>query len=424
MTTTAKVKHDQVQKPWLFFVDVATPEGTQRFVDFAEEDLEITQSTVAFDGQEYWPIKMDRDAEENSDDLSGNEFTLRLHEPTYKLAGIARRNSFLENQSVTIRRIRSDLLSTPSEAITTSHKVRVVELGSARVNLILGFPTTFDQRFPRRFWTRDRCWNDWHRRFVEGNACRYPSDDFNFQTQQDLRKETITAALTERRHGWFVLNADRTQLWAAGRVSPSGCKWEVDGSTSRWDQTQRESPYMFKLLSEGDFDVWCEVRGSADNNENDWRMGLLIQDPLDARHWIFWGGWGDGDPITVTKYYKRIGLDASIQETSAASGDDHYRIERSGGTFKLYSKDILETTWNLRYTETPSWTPAMGDNCRVGAALISNTNPITTPLAAFVSFVRFTAGGFTDCNRLITDCSERKNLIQFNGFERMPDFAG
>lgn len=212
---------------WLEFYEIeTTSSGTLRYVDFQDPDAGGTLVTqVAFDGDDYNSRKIKRDPIKTADGVP--QFTVTFEDFDQELITAVDLDEGLNTEKLHIHRIPYDLIATkPQLAITDTFRIRSASasLGPDTVSLNVGLPSLADFQFPTRIVTRNRCWNDFNRRFETDSNCRYPSDDFERGTHQTLGSDNAFSASpttwprgnTSRKFGWSTINADVATRWFVG----------------------------------------------------------------------------------------------------------------------------------------------------------------------------------------------------------------
>jgi hypothetical protein len=414
--------------PILEFWDVTTPEGNLYFVDFAESDGPAPTSTIVFDGQVYWPVKITRGEIRGGGNAETEGLEVSILDPSHAIVGYLRRNKGLVNEKVTLRIIPFDRLSVPTDARIESFRIREMRAtqGPDRVTAVLGFPNLFGMRTPHKQFVRNRCFNDYSLRVDSLNPCNYPSDRFQDQTRQNFHTLNSVATLTARRFGWSTLNADRPTIWDTGYTLASKigdlvlhCETGAAFSDKRWKDAVRLGPYVFKSIPNGDFDCFTRVASGDLNANGNWLCGILIQDPTAESNWLFWCAYGAGDSVSVFQIRARVttagvSVDENFSVSPSASARD-LRVERVGDSFKLYDAPI-NVAWTLRTTKTVT----LPSTVRVGIVLASDTQS-TDVLAGDADYLLFLKGGLPTCNRSFADCTLHGQTHQFNGFLAMPE---
>jgi len=436
----------------LQFFDVAYTGGDLHLVAWSDNTPGQTAGEVAFDGETYSSVVIARTDISESTLGEIPEISITLADPTRAIVAFCKAND-PTGAIVTLRAIRYADLATPSLAIRTFRfqlrRIRSVE--PAAVVAELGPPPIFDQQFPRILFSRDRCPNDYQKRFDHENAdepplCIYPSDEFELQTAQKLYTTSIGAGEVQFAHGWYVVNADEVAN-DAGPTFESGYKDTRISSTNRvlrinyggsgikFDDSTFNAPYVYKKIGADsvnestDIDVQTQTWKGPLTDEDRYHYGILVQDADDLDQWIFWGAALNAS--SVSKCRARVttaGTSAESDYDDSPSGSLHnaFRLVRSGSTWSCYSRtetpggQSREPTnaWTLRGTETLS----MSGTINVG--LVAGSNTLSTAILDIDFFhFRFLAGGYATCDRSLTGtlgCNAHANGIQFNAEPLMP----
>ena len=261
---------------WLEFYEIeTTSSGTLRYVDFQDPNPDAVgtlPTQIAFNGDDYDARKIERTDLKTEEGIA--QFTVTIEDLGRELITALDLDDGLNTHKIHMHRIPYDLISTnPALAVTETFRIRsaVARLGPDRVEFSLGLPSLADFEVPNKVLSRNRCWNEYQRRFETDNECRYPSDDFEDGTYQVLGQNDFFAALpttfpkgpVERKFGWFSVNADLATSWITSYTQA------VAGSASKW--TRCETDYD---------DVRIGGAASADSHRRQPLDGAFTQDFL------------------------------------------------------------------------------------------------------------------------------------------------
>lgn len=420
--------------PWplLRFWDIATPEGTKYYVDFAHPDCAGTNpDEVAFDSQDYQAIQLLQPPSVTSLEGAPPTLELTVFDPYHTVLGFLRDNDCLRGEQVRLRTIWYDQISDPTLADEQYWYIQNAYARDSfdRVTIVMGMPNLFDIELPRLAWNRRRCHNLFHLRYLPLNECRYPSDEFEAASEQGLSETTDTEL--EREHGWYTVNPSKALQWttntdppATGTDQTMHCWINPTASVDiRWLDTNRNGPYMYKKVS-GDFDVYTKMT-TGTGTRAQWLCGILVQNTADLSDWLFYGWHEDTGAI---KYIQRKTANGSSADTQRGTNPPYhtaFRMKRETNDFKLYSRYADVTTFEDDNPDDSDWTYQATEafnidtDVNVGLVIAGDTVDSTTFLPYFFYF-RFLEGGETECNRSLTNCSTLTNTYQFNGFLGMP----
>jgi len=422
-----------VPSPVLQFYELVTATATTRVVDFADPEASATPGQVTFDGKEWTSVRLGKPTIEQGLDGRSPSITLQVADPTRSIAQFVRANNKLRGAVVNLWLIEWRHIATPSLAKTYRFLVQRTQCieGPPRVAITVASPSLHDLGYPKAPISRLVCQNPFHRRFTfdTRNLCSYPSDEFAYQTQQVL-EDTVDTEV-EKFFGWFVVNGSKPATWKVAQDTPFItvprflCSTTFSaGSPEIWEDATRTGPYCYKkILSQAGSDTDVDVHSLCNVTLTNGIGGLLVQSAADPSTWILWGS----RIITGTQdLISRVTTAGTSVDTVVAEPDEALRIERSGNTWKLYSQNITQFNksvitggWTLRRTETLAIT---GD-IHVGIVTSASVAATGQSLAIESYYIRFAAGGFTTCDKTLSDCTERKNTVQRNAFLSLPDVA-
>ena len=416
---------------WLELYEIETSlSGTLRYVDFQDPDAGGTLATqVAFNGDDYDARKIDRGDLKTTDGVS--QFTVTFEDVNRELITAVDLDDGLNTEKIHIHRIPYDLIATkPHLAATETFRIRqaLASLGPDKVSFSVGLPSLADFQLPNLTISRNRCWNDFNRRFTTDSHCRYPSDDFEGGTIQTLGSDgvfsstptTWPSAATKRKFGWSTINADVASSWITSRQPQEAGDtklWTICASSHddlRWSTVQN-GMYMWKDLA-GDFDVDTRVINTGARAE--WMNGLLLQDAVDTGDWLFWGNVENASSVEKMRVRQATAGTPTDTDFDTTDGSERIRVTRVGTTITAYSRVLEADSWVQKSAKT--WTDAP-TSMRIGLVVASDTvSGATSASAAFRQFL-FSSGGLVSCDRSESDCDIRENLHQYNGFSGIPN---
>lgn len=231
--------------PWLELYEIETDSfGVLRYVDFQDPDAGGTLPTqVGFNGVDFNSRKITRGDIKTADGVT--QFPIDIEDQARELITAVDTDDGLNEQKVHIWRIPYDFLDKPQLASKETYRIRqaLSSIGPDTVSLSVGLPSLTDVQVPVRSFSRNRCWNDFNRRFEADSHCRHPSDDFEEGTRFILGSDgtfsqkptTWPRIATKRRFGWSSLNADIADHWETGGTA-------VAGSTELWTNFTSDHP--------------------------------------------------------------------------------------------------------------------------------------------------------------------------------------
>jgi len=277
----------------------------------------------------------------------------------------------------------------------------------------LGPPKFFQIKVPRRKYIRNRCPLDYGNRFVVGNPCHYPSDEFEADTAQDFKAGATADTELIRQFGWRTLNAAKLLAeggwWNADQTNTGELYCETAGVDCSWDVDSRGAPFAYKEI-DGDFDVSTETGLYA--TRDGMSAGLLVQATVDPTSWLFLvRSAGDSDEYVVRVASALAGVaNANVVTTDAS----HQRLRRVGDVFTSYTSSD-GVTWVQVDEQTLALLPVV----RVGL-LCAASDASPGQIAAGWPHFRFTAGGIATCDRTIEDCELHSNVHRHGAFPGIP----
>lgn len=426
-------REQQLIQPWawLEFYEIETVQsGTLRYVDMQDPDAGgVPANLLPFNGNNYKPRKIKRSAIKSAEGVP--QFSLEVEDVGREFIDALELDDGLNGQKITLHVIPYDLIAAkPYLARTESFRIRSAgaTISPDRITLSVGLPSLADYQIPHRMMTRNRCSNDYNRRFELDGLCRAPSDDFEAGTAQMLGSAFPTfvlpsshpSAATKRRFGWSTINADRARHWhtsqstvEAGSEKPWTQCLSVFADL-RWEAGQQNGLFAWKDIS-GDFSLETRVKSTGDRTAR--LVGLLIQDAASLGDWMFWGQSEDGVPADIMRVRESVSGTPTDVDFDLTDGDERIRVVRIGDDFTAYSRITDAGAWVSK--NVFSWTTPP-EKLRVGLLAASDTVDGVTSVLAYFRHFRFTVGGFVTCDRSRTDCVERDNFHQFNAFPSIP----
>ena len=432
---------------WLEFYDIATTtDGVKRFVNFADADAGgATPDVVPFNGQNYAARTIGRGAIDATADALPT-FAVSIEDPDRALLATLRAERAANRwgwmgQQLTLRRIPYDQVATPSMSQIYTFEIlsALPKSNPATVELQVGVPNFRDLRVPRGLYSRVLCPLRYDRRFQIDNLCRYPSDDFEQGTAQQLGGTIFgfaPAVATKRGYGWWSLNADMTTTWdigidnetvvvSSGDTTPRTvtqnyrCRMYStgNGGSSAWNDAAQDGPYQYKLIS-GDFDVYTKVALYNMTGANDgWFCGILLQDASDTGDWV---AYGRAAHITSGDDIRRVRTtvaNVSTDDDQNLTGPPplaipaYLRMKRVGDTIKVYSSSTGLDSWTEHTAQETSLT-GLGDLVRIG--LFASNDDSANLCSARFSYLHFLSGGLSSCGLDYEDCVAHENEHQFS----------
>jgi len=415
--------------PWISLYEIEVPDSTYlRYVDYFDQDLPGTVAgKLTFDGHEYTPMHITRGELGEDAEAGRSELTLSIVDPLHEAAYFLSAHGGLVDQPVKMWLTTLDNVSNPADALLVNFRIisSFVTVAPDSVHLVLGHYNLFEARFPRLFYDRRLCFNNFERRFDLTNFCRYPSNEFGPQTAQDY---TVGICLGERQRlfGWWTQGADRALIFDAHMTNAGRMTILSDSPWVAWSHQLRHGPYLYRWI-DGDFDVETYVP-SISVARSGWGFGLLLQDGCAAApdpseenppeapksSWMLFGLRDDGAEGRELFYRKTI-EDVS-EDWDTAIEQYRYRMTRAGSTVTMYSKAAEGDAWTQRAQTTLSLSTSL---VRIGVA-ITNEQQLSQEFGANFEFLRFASGGLTVCLRSREDCLLHANSHQFNGFPEIP----
>ena len=418
---------------------IAASGAARRACSYADPEASATLGQVTYDGDEYVSVPIDRPALEENIDGRIPSASLAVHDPDRSLMQFVRDNNKLAGAVLKLHIIQEKDLSDPTKAISRTFRVRNVTglEGPARIQINFGAPPLSELSFPTIEYARLGCSNRYPDRFTHDglNYCNYPSDEFGNSTKQ--RFDNTVDTEVEGLHGWFVINNTYTPSLYTAVVDNSPVLTfgyfigQSAPAVSDWDGTTKTGPFVYKKIvdapsaaepSDADIDVYAEVViGDLAIRRYG---GILIQSIDDSDDWIFFGSRRNGS--STLEHIVRVTVNGVTTETVTAAADASveatlYRIKRVGSDWTLYrstdGSDPTNITWTTHSTESLT----ISGDIRVGAAYHNGGVAGMNTGHVNLSYFRFLAGGYRDCDRTSRSCVLRNNEIHRNAAEGLPD---
>jgi len=416
--------------PLLQFYEVSLPDGTYfRAVDFVDPKAGGSlPDRIPFAGEEFIAMPITRGEVQEASEGGNFQLPVTIADPLHQVAFYVRQFLGLRGQSVRWWIAAQDNLENPADALSDIFEVITSEIGQGpdRVTLILGHPNLYETKVPKLFYSRSKCINPYHDRFVPGSWCTYPSNEFGEQSRQDL----VPAAgygIQAWKHGWSSQQARRASVFDSDRTNAGDLTITTTTDRIAWKARERYGPNFFRVL-ERDFDVSTVLTLPATSRVG-WMAGLLLQDTAEAMPpvapgeeppieplstWLFFGAQDNGSGGRRLLLRRTIASEADPDDTEAST-DLYLRLVREDNVVTCYSKASEDGSWTERFLTTLTVAAA----ARIGVVAGSDTKSALSFTARF-GYLRFAAGGLASCARTETDCRAHENLLQFNGFLGMP----
>jgi hypothetical protein len=427
----------------LQFYEITTADGNiTRVVDFGDPQAGAALGQVTYDGDEYTSVHISRANISESTDSALPEIALTVVDYDRSVVAFVNDNDGLVGATVDLHVITYENIGTPSLATNYTFRVAKVQAmeGPSRVTVTLSDPAFKDHLFPRMYFNRRRCFNEWHRRFDHDNTnyCNFPSDDFEIQTAQDFRSSAATE--TSKEHGWYSLNGDEPSTWESNLEITGNdsmvlrCTFIATG-TVQWVGTTLNAPFCYKKISATDdasVDVITRLSWTPDVAGD--IAGIVILDADDQDNWIFAGGYHNGtndyfyirvtEGGSTTNYDQGTGYTANVFRIKRDPDDnDDWYFYYGAETFGEFTESDPDSGWTAApnnasvTTNSANFTGAL----HVGLVAGQLSAATSTNLQANFDYFRFFRGGVATCDRTLTACNARDNSVQFNGYLGIPD---
>lgn len=417
--------------PLLQFYELSLQDGSFfRAVDFADPEAGGSlPDRIPFNGEEFVTMPITRGDLQEASQGSTFQLPVTVSDPLHQVAFYVRQFQGLRGRRVRLWIAAQDNLENPADALSDVFEVITSEIGQGpdRVTLILGHPNLYEAKVPKLYYSRSKCINPYHDRFVPGSWCTYPSNEFGEQSRQDL----VPAAgfgVQAWKHGWSSQQARRASVFDSDRTNAGDLTITTSTDRIAWKARERYGPNLFRVLT-GDLDVSTVLTLPATSRVG-WMAGLVLQDTADAMPpvapgeeppveplstWLAFAAQDNGAGGRRLLLRRTIASEADPDDTEAST-DLHLRLLRSGNVVTCYSRDSEDDDWTERFLTTLT-VPAAA---RIGVVAASDTKSALGFTARF-NYLRFAAGGLATCARTEADCDVHENLLQFNGFLGMPN---
>lgn len=422
---------------YLQFVEITATDGAiTRFVDLADPHETGTPGAITFRTYDYTPMKMAVPVSEEGTDGATPSSTLEVVDPTYTLLAWATAHENMIDAAMRVDVIRYDDIADAANGRTRTYRIRefYTAEGPPRIGISYGSPVLRQFKYPRCFFSRNGCWNDYQHRYVHDGLqrCTAGSDEFGPQTEQNLKwidDSSTPTGEVDVEYGWYTLNSAAIGSgsdWLTNDTTTSDrrMKCESVDSTAIWDGVDRGGPYLYRKFAPGtgfDEDFDCYTKITIGTGADDCIAGILIQGDATADNddWLFWGAFKDGGTM---RYLRRQTTTNVSSDSTTAGSHRGFRVARSGSTFTLYTSDTGLTDEDpvTSWTQVEQRTWAHSGTLRVGLAIGREVAGSLEIQGAFYYF-RLTAGGYDTCDKSLAACTTRDNLHQRNGFLGMPD---
>ena len=403
---------------------------TDALTEYLVQGNPLGTGEVVYQGNTYRAVHIEQDELEQN--VEGDLPAFRV--AVSNIDGVA--GGYIEQYDLSGRKVKIThvLASTldPADSFSETYTIQDQEYDRRQAVFTLSHANYFTRKVPTKQFTRHKCRHSYEQRFLPGNGCGYPRDEFEIDTRQDFRPGG-TAAEKLRQFGWYSANADKASLFdvdsAAGGVGLFGC---LNGFTSAGEidltPTGIQAPWIYKKL-DGDFDVYTQV--SLGGREGG-LAGILAVDQNMPTNWAFCGRilverFTGGNEVVALSSLSGIQGPAVSQQLA----DYNYlRLKRVGATFTFYTRpggsfgvntpagiDPADDNWSLIDTRT-----LYTGNAKIG--LVVGASPIEQgEVRGSFPWIRFYSGGLPLCSRTIdgaNGCREHSNQHRFFAFLGIP----
>lgn len=373
--------------------------------------------SITYSGNVYTAAAIDR--EDTTETVEGDLPQTRLGVSNIDgVAGGYIETYDLEGRQITITTVPLETLD-PADALVETFLIQDQSYNRESAVVTLGYGNLFKRRMPWRRFQRQRCQWDWEGRFTWGNGCGYPSDHFNPDSSQDFKVAGIDAE-KKRRHGWYTINATKTdQFEADGAEVPDMLFIESTSTAVNWTGPTRDGPFAYKLV-DGDFDVYTEVE--LFDTRPGCLCGILCQEAaagLDS--WVLLGKGETATSEIVARLAVALDGVQTGDSDNAITDNSFLRMKRVGNVFTLYHGLTIEPLDPLTgWTQLAQKTFPLDASVRLGLCLSAPAASAARVAVGFRYF-RFLAGGVPDCFRTLDDCDTRHgNVHRIMAFPGIP----
>lgn len=373
-------------------------------------------ATITYNSDDYdpYPITIGERSETSRPEFSPFEISVANIDQSF-VVGLE--NGGYRGQRITVTEVFIDEDGTVEVVVEGVFRISDAEVSpdTAFVTFNVGMPNLFSQagELPRHRWLDERC----PFAYRDPERCAYLQDEFLDVTEMDL----LIGGDDVKIQGWRFLNSSTTTT-ADINISNADHLTMVIGTGTNVspNRTPPDAPFLYKLLDvneEGmstDFDVQIETAGSI--TEDFEGEGILVTEDADSPTDFLLVGkrWGVQTGGVLGTYGQQYGDGAPTSYfTAIDSSNRHLRLTKVGSLFSAYERLDEDSSWTLLGTKDR---PDMeGVSLRLGVYAETGSNTRSTAFTSQIDFFRVTDGGFTDCNRLITDCRQRENTRRFGG---------
>jgi len=420
--------------PILRFYELKLPDGAfYRVVDFFDARAGGSlPNKIPFNGVEFTATPFNVSDREEDVEGGTDQFTVSIEDVFHVGAALLWQFDGLDGCVVNEWICPYDGIGDVGNAQFQSYEVvsSSISEGPDLLVLTVGEYNIVERIFPKEFYDRNRCPNEYVNRFIPGNRCSYPSNEFDEKRTQDYLVGG-DEKVQQRKYGWWTQRAVRTGLFRVGPpgVSAGGLGIVSDTAFIRWESEDRYGPNIFRPIT-GDFDVHTLV-SSLLQARTKWMAGFCIQDEADAVSFpgenppvtpdSSWLLWGMTDNTTGGRQLFVRSTETNVSSSAVYAFTDLYlRVKRTGVTYELFSKNTEAEPWTLRASIVNDVLGAVPVN-RVGLFIGSDNIVGTDTVGAVFEYIRFTAGGLPACLQVFSDCVLHDNTVDFNGFQGIPD---
>ena len=303
----------------------------------------------------------------------------------------------------------------PDNSMSETYTIQDQAYDRQAATFVLSHANFFNKKFPTKQFLRYKCRWPYEQRFVAGNGCGYPRDEFQGDTKQNF-KTSARSGEQERRFGWYTVNASTADLWDVDISSIGSLYISTSEDSADWSAGNRKAHAQYKFIS-GDFDAYTEL--NFGNVRDGMFAGILCQDYSNQGTWIKAGRRVDPDEPNIVYEVSYAVNDVEVPVVPQPVDTRFIRLRRVGNKFTAFRSDSESGTWTEIFDATID---SFVSSIRLG--LILSVGPLEQGSAS-VSFpyLRFTDGGLANCDRTfdgVNGCSEHGNTHRFFGFRGIP----
>lgn len=431
-----------IDSPYLQFYDIETAAGGHyRVIGFADPDSAGAPGTIAFDGEDYTTLTVERSEFQEATDGSIPSIGITVADPFGNAAAFVRENDLLD-ADVTWTLIKLENIATPSLR-EDQRRFRLLKVsladGPRRLQVQLGPPDLIEQRFPVQQFSRPRCPLPNHSRFIHDgvtNLCSAGSSEF-------LRDAVIkpvghvAASDSEVDTGaWYYANGAEFDSQARAGQTYAGSADKAlyllnKRLDMRWEDANRNGLFVYRKIgdvtgSDTDFDINVKLTEVA-STKDEWMTGILVQSEDDVTNWAFWGPAENASSVDVLRR-RTTQSDVSTTNDHTLGTYTAFRLRRVGTTLTFFARVEDTTVRTFEDDDAAAWTEVaestgitLDGNLRLGVVAASDSTAIDDRVDAYIHHYRLTAGGPGPCAQDFAACQARRNTDQFSGFLGMPD---